>query len=311
MGTITSDYTMIDTDLYKVFYTVGRCGKISAAAERLFVSQPAVSKSIKKLENLIGCTLFVRSVRGVTLTTEGSILYQYVKDGFHHLQNGELVLQQLKNRTKGIVRIGISNTLCKYYFLPYLERFHQQYPGIRLSIINRTSPQTLQLLEQGMIDFGIISIPENQTRFLYRELLTINDIFVANTQYPELRQPTSLDQLNKYPLMMLEDDNFSRDHIETYLQQHNSRLTPEIEIGSMDFLIDFARIGLGIALVIRNFIKEELAEETLVEIEVTPPIPARKIGLVRPDKVPLSLAAETFIASICGDAVENTPVTEQ
>ena len=290
---------MIDAELYRVFYTVAGCGTVSAAAGHLFVSQPAVSKSIKKLEDLTGCTLFVRSSKGVRLTSEGQILYDYVKNGFEHLQNGEQVLKKLRNRQAGLVKVGISTTLCRYYFIPHLEKFHQKYPGIRITIVNRTSTETLKLLEKGLIDFGIISIPKDRSLFAHRDLLTIQDVFVAGRQFPELQGPVSLQTLSRYPLMMLEKDNVTRSYIDDYLAENKVALQPEIEIGSMDFLIEFAKIGLGVALVIKNFIENELSCGLLNEVPVTPAIPARKIGIVMPKNLPLSIAAETFIDSLC------------
>jgi DNA-binding transcriptional LysR family regulator len=297
---------MIDTELYKVFYTVEKCGTISAAATRLFVSQPAVSKSIKKLEDLIGCILFIRTSKGVHLTTEGQILYEYVESGFKHLENGEQVLKKLKNKGQGLVKVGISNTLCRYYFIPYLEEFHKNYPGIRITIVNRTSSETLHLLEQGLIDFGIISIPKDKSRFSFRELMTIQDIFVAGKQYSELLGPLSLQSLAIHPLMMLEKDNVSRSYIDAYLAENKIVLQPEIEIGSLDFLIEFARIGLGIALVIRNFVQKELQDGILREIPVIPEIPTRKIGVVIPKNLPLSIAADAFIDFICNSSASST-----
>lgn len=290
---------MIDAELYRVFHTVASCGTVSAAADSLFVSQPAVTKSIKKLEMLTGCTLFVRSSKGVRLTTEGQILYEYVKNGFEYLQNGERILKKLQDRKEGLVRVGISNTLCRYYFIPHLEKFHQRYPGIRITIVNRTSQETLKLLEKGMIDFGIISIPKERSPFVYREVLTIQDIFVAGRQYPELRNPISLQALGRYPLMMLEKDNVTRAYIDGYLAENKVVLQPEIEISSLDFLVEFARIGLGVALVIRNFIEDELRSGLLSEIPVAPALQARRIGIVMPKNLPLSMAAEAFVESIC------------
>lgn len=291
---------MIDAELYRVFYTVAGCGTVSAAAGHLFVSQPAVSKSIKKLEDLTGCTLFVRSSKGVKLTTEGQILFDYVKNGFEHLQNGEQVLKKIRKGEQGLVKVGISNTLCRYYFIPHLEEFHRIYPGIRITIVNRTSMETLKLLEQGLIDFGIISLPQERSRFTYNELLTIQDVFVSGRQYPELQGQVPLHTISSYPLMMLEKDNVTRAYIDAYLAENQVVLRPEIEISSMDFLIEFARIGLGVALVIRNFIGEELRQGLLHEIPVTPALPPRKIGIVMPKNLPLSIAAKTFIDSIRG-----------
>lgn len=291
---------MIDAELYKVFYTVGRCGTVSGAAGNLHVSQPAVSKSIRKLEDLTGCVLFARSSKGVTLTTEGQLLFEYVRNGFEHLQNGERILKKIREKGQGVVKVGISNTLCRYYFLPHLEAFHQKYPGIKITIVNRTSPETLKLLERGLIDFGLISIPRERAPFVYRELVTIQDAFVAGKRFPELQGTVPLHTLSRYPVMLLEKDNVTRSLIDAYLDENGVALQPEIEIGSMEFLIEFARIGIGIALVIRNFVEEELRQGLLREIQVKPAMPPRKIGIVMPKNLPLSIAAGTFIDAICG-----------
>ncbi len=290
---------MIDTELYRIFYTVAKCGTVSAAAKGLYVSQPAVSKSIKKLEDLTGCTLFVRSSKGMHLSTEGRILFDYVASGMDSLQNGERILKKVRDRRHGQVKVGISNTLCRYYFLSHLEKFHQDYPGIRITIVNRTSPETLQLLDKGLIDFGVISIPRDRSRFTYRELLTITDVFVVGRNHPDPQGPVPLQSLARYPLMMLEKDNVTRSLIDEYLAENQVVLQPEIEIGSMDFLIEFAKIGLGVALVIKNFVMEELHHGLLKEIPTIPSMPPRKVGIVLPKNLPLSIAAGAFIDSLC------------
>lgn len=291
---------MLQTELYKVFYFTAMCQSISEAAEILYISQPAVSKSIKKLESLTGCTLFIRNSRGVTLTTEGQILYDYVKSAFETLNNGEMMLEKLKKRTEGIVKVGISNTLCRYFFLPHLESFHYQHPGIRIQIINRPSPDTLKLLEQGQLDFGIISIPMDKADMEYIELMTIQDIFVAGSKFDIPDCPLPLNELINYPLLMMEAENLSRIHIDDYFKANHLSFTPEIEISSMDILIEFAKIGLGIASVIKSFVSEELAQGILKEVPVFPDIPQRKIGIAMKKNIPVSLASQSFIAFLKG-----------
>jgi len=286
---------MLYTELYKVFYFTAICRNISETAEMLYISQPAISKSIKKLEALTGCILFIRNSRGVTLTTEGKVLFDYVKTAFESLENGERMLEKLKKRTEGIVKVGISNTLCRYFFLPHLEAFHLRYPGIRIQIINRTSPETLKLLEQGLLDFGIISIPLDKGDLEYIELMTIQDIFVAGKKYEIDQTPLPIERLLDFPLMMLEDRNLSRTYIDEYFKDNNIEFTPEIEISSMDILIEFAKIGLGIAAVIKGFVSEELSAGALKEIPVCPTMPPRKIGIVLKKDIPISLASQTFI----------------
>ena len=289
------DYVMIDAELYRVFHTVARCRNISQAAGKLFVSQPAVSKSIHKLEDLTGCTLFIRGSRGVSLTTEGQILFEYVQEAFGHLENGERVLEKIRNRQEGLVKIGISTVLCRYYFMPLLEEFHKRYPGIRITIVTRTSAETMQLLEQGQIDFAIISIPADRSGFVCHELITIEDIFVTGIGQSRPSGPVPLADLAGYSLMMLEKDNVTRRYVDAWLARQGVVLEPEIEIGSMEFLIDFAKIGLGTAVVIKNFVVEELRQGLLVEIPVLPSIPPRQVGIAVPKNLPQSIAAATFV----------------
>jgi DNA-binding transcriptional LysR family regulator len=281
---------------------VGKSGTVSAAARALYVSQPAVTKSVKKLEDLTGCALFHRSSKGMRLTTEGRVLFEHVNSGLEHFQTGERILKKLKNRDQGQVKVGISTTLCKYFFIPHLEAFHSRFPGIHISIINRTSPETLRLLEQGHIDFGVISIPMEQTTFLFHELMTIQDIFVSGCRYPELKHPLPLRELARYPLMTLEKKNVTRAYIDAFLSENNVSIQPEIEVSSLEFLSEFTRIGLGIAAVIENFVQEELRQGQLFKIPVTTAIPPRKIGVVMPKNMSLSIAAETFIDAICANS---------
>lgn len=290
---------MIDTELYRVFYVVAQQGTVSAAAQQLYVTQPAVSKSIKKLESLTGCILFSRSSKGVKLTTEGEMLFDYVQKGFAHLQSGERVLDRIRTMGEGLIKVGISNTLCKFLFIPHVTQFHQHFPGIRFNIINRTSPETLELLRAGKIDFAIVSLPEDRKQLQCYELLTIQDVLVAGKDfYPELQSPKSLETLADYPLITLEQDNVSRRYVESFFIKHGCSLKPEIEISSLDFLLEFVQIGLGVGVGIRNFMEQQLQQGTIREIAVSPSIPIREVGVVVLKGMVLSTAARTFIESL-------------
>ena len=284
---------MINFELYKVFYYVAEAKNISRAAEQLYISQPAVSKSIRKLEALTGCTLFFRSQKGVSLTSEGKILYQYVQKAFLYLNGGEQVISRIRKLDAGSVRIGISNTLCRYCLFPYLEAFHQTYPHIAIKIMNQPTPDTCALLESGGIDFGIISRPASETGFRYTRLMSIHDIFVSN-------QPCSADILSVHelclrPLMLMEKENQTRSFIDEYMRQNKKTAEPEIEVGSMEFLIELARIGIGTACVIREFVTEELHNQTLYQLPVMPAPPPREVGIVRKNKIPVSRASRQFM----------------
>lgn len=289
---------MIQTDLYKTFYFVATYKNISKAAKALYISQPAVSKSIKKLETLTKCILFNRSSKGVSLSTEGEILFGYVSKAFMHLDNGEKTIERIRNKEEGIVKISISNTLCKYFFLPYLQNFHNKYPAIKIQIVNRPSPSTLNLLDESLIDFGIISIPNDRSHYKFIEIMTVHDIFVTSNRLYKKNTKVAVEELTKYPLMMLEKGNQTRLYLDNFLSVNNINITPEIEIGSMDYLIEFAKIGIGTACVFKEFVLNELRDNLLHQIPIHPEPKPRKIGIVLKNNIQLSIAAKTFIEFI-------------
>lgn len=281
------------TELYRFFYHVAETGSISAASKVLYVSQPAVSKAIKNLEENMGLPLFIRTAKGVSLTEEGKILYEHVAQAFEELGEGEKRIRQMKEKSYGIIRIGVSNTLCKYYFMPHLKKFHQTYPKLKIEIVNRTSPDTLKLLEDGRIDCAIISDVKDDRLFDYHMLMEIRDIFVAKKRPPRAVMP--LKDLEDHTTLLLEKKNATRDHLERFLLQNQIKLNVDIEISSMEFLVEFAKIGLGVACVIGEFITDELESESLYQWVTEPQIPKRTIGLLYKKNSSLSIASKTFI----------------
>ena len=138
--------------LYRIFYTVANTGNISQAAKQLYNSQPAISKSISRLEESLGVTLFSRSSRGVTLTEEGKILYQHIQAAFEAIDAGEEKVRRMNAMDMGTIHIGVSNTLCKFILIPYLKAFIEKYPHIKIIITCQSSNQTLEMLDSGKID---------------------------------------------------------------------------------------------------------------------------------------------------------------
>lgn len=286
-----------DFELYKVFYIVASCQNISQAAEALYISQPAVSRSIKKLEEIIGVTLFSRNSRGVKLTEEGLIFYDYVKRAMDEITTGEKILDKLKMKEIGKIKLGVSTTLCKQFLIPHLKNFIKLYPDIQIIIINKTTDETLKLLDEGIIDFGIVSHTSGSNKFNFIKLMDIQDIFVAEMKYWKMLNITEPNDIFiKGNLMLLEKNNITRSYIDKYFSENNIEVTTEIEISNMDLLIELAKIGLGITVAIKEFLKSELDEGRLIEIQVNPPIPKRTIGIVSNNKIPLSIAAQTFIS---------------
>lgn len=286
-----------DLELYKIFHTVAYYKNISHAAESLYISQPAVSKSIKKLESTVEVKLFSRSSKGVDLTTEGKIFYQYLDKALAIIADGEKALTALKDKKKGIITIGASTTLCKHFLLPHLKPFMNQYPEIQIKIINKTTFDTLTQIDQGIIDFGIISRLSDPSSYTFMKLADIQDIFVAKEEYLKTLHITRPNDIfAKGIFMLLEADNITRQYIDHFFIENNILIKPEIEINTMDFLIEFAKIGLGISVVIKSFVEKELTSGTLIEIPVSPPIPPRSVGIIYDKNRPLSIAAQTFLS---------------
>ena len=285
-----------DLELYKIFHTVAFYKNISHAAESLYISQPAVSKSIKKLETLLDVKLFSRGSKGVTLTAEGKIFYEYIQKALHIIADGENVLTELKSKKQGMITIGVSTVLCKYFLLSHLKPFMKQYPEIKIKIINNTTFDTLKNIDQGMIDFGIVSRPFNISPYTFIKLADIQDIFVAEKEYLDSLQIVEPNDIfSKGIFMLLESDNITRQYVDQFLLENNIFIKPEVEINTMDFLIEFAKIGLGITVAIRNFVEKDLAEGTLIEIPVSPPMPTRTVGIIYDKKKTLSIATQTFL----------------
>lgn len=284
---------------YRIFYAVANAGNISKAAKELYISQPAISKSIQKLEESVGVRLFDRSSRGVTLTSEGELLYSHVKSAFETLSLGEDKLRRSIELGVGHLTIGVSSTLCKYILLPYLKDFIKKYPHINISISCHSTNQTLALLEDGKLDIGLIGKPENSKSIDFYYLQEIEDIFVATEDYLhnlKLRGIESDQILQNSTLMLLDKENMTRQYIDDYFQDNHIVIQDTIEVSNMDLVIEMSKISLGVGCVIRNFVTEELETGVLKEIPLGIPIHKREIGFAYNQNVKVSKSLEHFIA---------------
>ncbi len=280
-------------ELYRIFYTVANYSNISIAAQKLHITQPAVSRSIKKLEDHMGIRLFARSSRGVKLTYEGKLFYDYVEKAMFELTKGEELVKKLLQREKGKITLSVSTTLFKHFLIPKLESFILEYPDIEVNVDSKTTFESLKLLDDEKIDLCIISRPFDCSKYNFIELAEIQDIFVASPNY--IRTLGEEDILSSGTFMFLEDGNISREYVERYLKEQGLTIIPEIVLGSMEFLIEFAKIGMGIASVIKDFVSQELLEGTLIELSTLPIIPKRSIGIAYNKNMQLSMAASTFL----------------
>jgi len=286
----------VSLDLYRVFITVAEAGSISDAARLLFISQPAVSQSVRRLEQELGVRLFERGTKGVSLTREGELLRGYVSSAMGMLDAGESRMRMLSKLDAGELRIGASDTVSKWFLVPIIQRFHDMYPNVSLSITNRTSAETLQLLQSGSIDIGYVNLPADVEGIVFEECLPVHDVFVAPQSFDHLRdRPVTPAELAKQPLIMLEDKANSRRWVNRHFRKNGVLLDPGVELGAHDLLLDFAGIGLGIACVIREFSESALEHSNLFELDLQPPVPQRSIGVCYNSGIALSPAAEKLI----------------
>lgn len=266
---------------YKIFYEVAKAGNISKAAKELYISQPAISKAISKLEDSLGLSLFTRSSRGVQLTSEGEILFEHTREAFDALDRGEQELKRIQEFDIGHLRIGVSNTLCKYILLPYLKTFIDQYPHMKVTIESQATAQTLARLEQQKIDLGLVAEPSVRRDLAFIPVMDIQDTFVTTPNYLDnlyLREGQDTSLFETGNIMLLDTSNMTRHHVDEYMAENNIFPHQILEVTTMDLLIEFAKIGLGIACVIKELVQKELDSGMLVEIPLDIPIHRRTIG---------------------------------
>lgn len=290
-------------NLYHIFYTVAKAQNISSAAKELYISQPAISKAIAKLESNLNTKLFSRSSRGVTLTDEGTLLYEQVKNAFASIQSGEDQLRKIATLGVSHLSIGVSITLCKYVLLPYLQEFIRQNPHITISITCHPSTETIHDIEKGITEIGFVGIPSNPNQMLcFEPTAEIQDTFIATENYlNNLRIREGNDKsslLSSANFMMLNKENVSRKFVDNYLAAHQITMTNILEINTMDLLIELAKIDLGIACVIRDFVVDDIKNGTFKELTFKRTIPKRKIGFAYREDLPMSDSLKKFIEFI-------------
>lgn len=290
---------LIKLDSYRIFNAVSLHGSFSRAAKELFISQPAISLSIQQLEDSLGVKLFNRTTKGVTLTPEGKILFQFIHPALNLIQTGEDKINDLKNLESGKITIGVGDTISKHFLLPFLETFHIEYPNISFKLINGTTKELRDILKLGKIDVILCHIPLEDDQLVIIPCQTIQDIFVTGPKFSSnFTEAISLEELLKFPMICLDQESISRQFIDEYLKQFQLSLEPDFELGAHDLLLDFAKINLGIACVIKEFSLEYLENGLLTEIATTETIPTRGIGLCYLKSVSLSTASRAFVDTL-------------
>ncbi|WP_339229242.1 LysR family transcriptional regulator [Oceanobacillus sp. FSL K6-2867] len=296
-------------DLYKVFCKVGKMNSFSKAAESLYMTQPAVSQAIMQLERDLDTRLFKRTPKGVTLTHEGELLFEYANSAINLIDVGEEKILEFKNLTTGELKIGVGDTISQHFLLPYLEDFHHKYPKIKFNIVNGTTLELCSALKSGEVDIILCNFPLDDSTLEQIPCMDTHDIFVCGEKFKYiLSKPLSYEELVKLPLIFLETKSNSRRYVENYLKSKGITIAPEMELGSYNLLLEFAKINLGIACVTREFSQSYLNDGLLYEVNLEEEIPNRSIGICFLKSVPLSPASTRFVKIIQNKSIGKRPL---
>lgn len=271
-------------EYYKVFYYVATYSSVTKAARALSVSQPAISQQVKQLEKALGVQLFNRSARGVHLTEEGALLFSYIKRAYEEILKGESRLHQMMNLDVGEVRIGASDMTLRYFLLPYLEKYHETYPGVKVHVNNAPTPDTLELLNQGVIDFGIVTGPIS-ARSAGVDAISVRktqDVFIAGNDFKKdlAGRKVALRELKNYPLILLEDHTSSRSYIDKFLGKAKVSVTPEFELATSDMIVQFTERNLGIGCVTKDFAQDAIDAGRVFALDLEEELPERDYYVV-------------------------------
>lgn len=296
---------MVDLDLYRVFYTVAKCGSLTKAAEELYISQPAVSQAIKQLESQLGGKLFNRVSRGMELTDIGAKqMYDTVEQALKMLDGAENNFRCRGDVATGQIRISASDTVVTHFLMRYVKRYHEIYPNVNFVFKNSTTKETLELIKSNKADVGMVNLPiHDKDVILTGQTGIIEDIFVASDKFKHLFDKTlSLRDLPDYPILFLDTSTSTTKEINDFLEVMSIKIVPEFEAGSVELLVEMAKNGLGIACVPRRYVFDDLEKGFLHEIKVVPTLPLRATGVIIKGEVDEhSFAVREFIRILDDD----------
>ena len=284
-------------DHYRIFYETARCRSFSIAAQRLYISQSAISQCIHQLESDLDSQLFVRTRKGVSLTKEGQLLFLKVESAITSIEQGEKQLDRLRHLEAGELRIAAGDSITTHFLLEYLEEYHATYPDIRIEMANSYSSQMLTLVKEGKADLAFVNMPMEDDELVFEPCLQIDDVFVCGPDL-EKKPSYSWEEVAELPLILIEKNASSRQSLEKNFRERNISLDPQIEVAVHDLLIRFASIHLGVSCVVEQFSKAELERGIIQRIVLDPPLPKRSIGCAYLKNAPLSYAAKAFLNMI-------------
>lgn len=290
---------MVNLDLYRVFYTVAKCGSLTRAAEELYISQPAVSQSVKQLENQLGVSLFKRTHRGMELSDNGGkLIFKEVERALELFNEAENRIEQTKQDATGTIRIGASDTIFEYFLADKIVDYHERFPAVKIELMADFTPDTIEKLKANRCDVAFVNLPIEIDAELHLEenCARLNDIFIASNTFKELSGSTiSLDKLKKYPLIVMDKNTVARRTLEAFLRSVGVELSPAIEVGSWDLMKRLVARGMGVGVIPRQYALREIQSGELFEVQTDPVLPVRSIGMLLPKNQPVSYALHSFI----------------
>lgn len=290
---------MVNLDLYRVFYTVAKCGSLTRAAEELYISQPAVSQSIKQLENQLGVSLFKRTHRGMELSENGGkLIFKEVERALELFNEAENRIEQTKQDATGTIRIGASDTIFEYFLADKIVDYHGKFPAVKIELMADFTPDTIEKLKANRCDVAFVNLPIEIDAELHLEenCARLNDIFIAGNAFAELSGGTvSLEKLKKYPLIVMDKNTVARRTLEAFLRSVGVGFSPAIEVGSWDLMKRLVARGMGVGVIPRQYALRELQLGELFEVQTDPVLPVRSIGMLLPKNQPVSYALHSFI----------------
>lgn len=290
---------MVNLELYRVFYTVAKCGSLTRAAEELYISQPAVSQSIKQLETQLGVSLFNRTRRGMELSAQGGkVIFAEVERALALLKEAENRLAQVQASATGTIRIGASDTIFEYFLADKIVDFHEKFPAVKIELMADFTPDTIEKLKADRCDVAFVNLPIEVDPELELEgnCMRLNDIFIASDKFQELSAGViSLSKLKKYPLIMMDKNTVARHALDAFMGRMGVELTAAIEVGSWDLMKRLVEKGMGIGVIPREYATAKLEEGALFEVRTDPVLPVRSVGMLLPKNQPVSYALHSFI----------------
>jgi len=290
---------MVNLDLYRVFYTVAKCGSLTKAAEEVYISQPAVSQSIKQLENQLGVSLFNRTHRGMELSAQGGkTIFAKVEKALGLFAEAETLIARINDSAKGVIRIGASETIFRYFLADKIVRFHEEYPSVKIELISAVTPKAIEALKAGECDMAFVNLPiaPEQNLSLHGNCMRLSDVFVVGEKYADLAAKTQpLSVVQSLPLVLLEKNTVARRALDNFMDAMGVNLSSSIEVGSWDLMKRLVAKGMGVGVIPREYAQTLLDEKTLFEVKTDPVLPARSVGLLTSKTEPASFEMRAFV----------------